>query len=100
MREADSTSVGEVAKKHKVSEASIYAWRKHFGQLEAADVKRSKALEWFRSRREAVVIIEAWRRHYNAVRPHSSLDDLTLTSRNEWLETAEQVKVMCCARVF
>jgi putative transposase len=33
--------------------------------------------EWFRSRREAIVIIEAWREHYNAVRPHSSLDYLT-----------------------
>ena len=32
------------------------------------------SLEWFRSRREAKVIIENWRRHYNAVRPHSSLD--------------------------
>lgn len=32
------------------------------------------SLEWFRSRREAAVIIEAWRRHYNAARPHSSLD--------------------------
>ena len=32
------------------------------------------SLEWFRSRREAKVIIETWRRHYNAVRPHSSLD--------------------------
>ena len=30
-------------------------------------------LEWFRSRREARVVIETWRRHYNAVRPHSSL---------------------------
>ena len=35
------------------------------------------SLEWFRSRREAKVIIETWRRHYNAVRPHSSLDYLT-----------------------
>ena len=33
--------------------------------------------EWFRSREEARVIIESWRRHYNAVRPHSSLDYLT-----------------------
>jgi putative transposase len=32
------------------------------------------SLEWFRSRAEAKVIIEAWRRHYNEVRPHSSLD--------------------------
>jgi putative transposase len=35
------------------------------------------SLEWFRSRREAKVIIETWRRHYNEVRPHSSLDYLT-----------------------
>jgi putative transposase len=33
--------------------------------------------EYFRSRREAVVVIENWRRHYNAVRPHSSLGGLT-----------------------
>ena len=32
------------------------------------------SMEWFRSRREAKVVIEVWRRHYNAVRPHSSLD--------------------------
>lgn len=31
-------------------------------------------LEWFRSRKEAAVIIEAWRHHYNTARPHSSLD--------------------------
>jgi putative transposase len=30
-------------------------------------------LEWFRGRREARVTIETWRRHYNQVRPHSSL---------------------------
>jgi putative transposase len=35
------------------------------------------SLEWFRSRTEAKVIIEAGRRHYNEVRPHSSLDYLT-----------------------
>jgi putative transposase len=35
------------------------------------------SLEWFRSRAEAKVIIESWRRHYNAVRPHSSLGYLT-----------------------
>lgn len=29
--------------------------------------------EWFPSRREAVVVIEEFRRHYNAERPHSSL---------------------------
>lgn len=35
------------------------------------------SLEWFRSREEARVVIETWRRHYNAVRPHSSLGYLT-----------------------
>jgi putative transposase len=35
------------------------------------------SLEWFRSRREASIVIETWRKHYNAVRPHSSLDYLT-----------------------
>lgn len=29
--------------------------------------------EWFSTRREAVVLIEAWRRDYNEKRPHSSL---------------------------
>jgi putative transposase len=35
------------------------------------------SLEWFRSRAEAKVVIEAWRRHFNAIRPHSSLNYLT-----------------------
>jgi putative transposase len=34
-------------------------------------------VEWFRTRREARVVIEAWRHHYNAVRPHMSLNYLT-----------------------
>jgi len=37
------------------------------------------SLEWFRSRAEAKVVIEQWRRHYNEVRPHSSLGYLTPT---------------------
>jgi putative transposase len=31
------------------------------------------SLEWFRNRTEAKIVIENWRRHYNEVRPHSSL---------------------------
>lgn len=34
------------------------------------------SLEWFRSRTEARVVIGNWRRHCNAVRPHSSLQYL------------------------
>ena len=32
------------------------------------------AMEWFRNRLEAKVIIQDWRRHYNEIRPHSSLN--------------------------
>jgi putative transposase len=35
------------------------------------------SLQWFRHRVEAKVSIEEWRRHYNEVRPHSSLGYLT-----------------------
>jgi putative transposase len=45
LREADRTSMAEVSKKHKVSEQSIYAWRRKFGAMEPADVKRLRALE-------------------------------------------------------
>ena len=45
LREADKTPVSEVAKKHGVSDVTIYAWRKRFGQLEPIDVKRLRQLE-------------------------------------------------------
>ena len=45
LREADKSPVAEVAKKHGISEVTIYAWGKRFGQLEAVDVKRLRALE-------------------------------------------------------
>lgn len=45
LREADKAPVAEVAKKHGISEQTIYNWRQHFGGLEAADVKRLKQLE-------------------------------------------------------
>jgi transposase-like protein len=45
LREADSRPIAEVAKKHGVSDQTIYGWRKRFGTLEAADVKRLRQLE-------------------------------------------------------
>jgi putative transposase len=45
LRAADKTPVSEVAKKHGISDVTIYAWRKRFGQLEAVDVKRLRAVE-------------------------------------------------------
>jgi len=45
LRETDQGTVSEVAKRHGVSEATIYAWRKKFGSMETDEVKRLKALE-------------------------------------------------------
>ena len=44
LREADRGSVPDVAKKHGVSEQTLYTWRKKFGQLDPTDVKRLKQL--------------------------------------------------------
>ena len=35
----------EVAKKHGISDQTIYVWRKRFGTLEPADIKRLRQLE-------------------------------------------------------
>jgi putative transposase len=40
LREADKVPVPEVARKHKVSAQAIYTWRRRFGELQPADVKR------------------------------------------------------------
>ena len=52
------------------------------------------SLEWFRSRREAAVITEAWRRHYNAVRPHSSLNDLTPSEFKQGHQTNPETAII------
>ena len=44
LREADRGPI-DVARKHKVSEQTIYVWRRRFGKLEPADVKRLRELE-------------------------------------------------------
>ena len=45
LREADKAPVAEVAKKHKISEQTIYNWRRHFAGLEPTDIKRLRTLE-------------------------------------------------------
>ena len=45
MREADRDPVSAVAKRHGISEQTIYTWRKRFGGLQANDVKRLRNLE-------------------------------------------------------
>jgi putative transposase len=45
LREADRVPVAEVAKKHGISEQTLYVWRKRFGAMNADDAKRLKSLE-------------------------------------------------------
>jgi transposase len=45
MREADREPVSVVAKRHGISEQTIYTWRKRFGGLQLSDVRRLKQLE-------------------------------------------------------
>ena len=45
MREADREPVAVVAKRHGISEQTIYVWRKRFGGLQSNDVRRLKKLE-------------------------------------------------------
>lgn len=53
------------------------------------------SLEWFRSRDEAKVVIETWRRHYNEVRPHSSLAYLTPQQfHQQYLDTSNPGAVL------
>ena len=42
MREADRDPVSAVAKRHRISEQTIYTWRKRFGGFQANDVRRLK----------------------------------------------------------
>ena len=55
LREADEKPVPDVAKKHGISAQTIYGWRKHFGTLEPADVKRLRQLEQENSRLKKLV---------------------------------------------
>lgn len=45
MREADREQVSVVAKRHGISEQTIYTWRKRFGAFEPNDVRRLRQLE-------------------------------------------------------
>jgi putative transposase len=49
------------------------------------------AMEWFRNRIEAKIVIEDWRVHYNEVRPHSSLQYLTPAQFRQQQETSSTI---------
>ena len=45
LREADKDRVADVAKRHAISEQTIYDRRRRFGEMASSDVKRLKDLE-------------------------------------------------------
>ncbi len=45
LREADADPVADVARRHAISEQTIYTWRKKYGGVEAADLRRLRQLE-------------------------------------------------------
>ena len=45
LREADENGVPETAKKHGISQQTLYVWKKKFRGMEVDDVKKLKALE-------------------------------------------------------
>ena len=59
VRDADATSVAEAAKKHGVSDQTIYLWRKKFRGMEVPDVKRVKAIEAENARLRKLVSTQA-----------------------------------------
>jgi putative transposase len=55
IREADRDAVAEVAKRHGISEQTIYTWRKRFGELRSEDVRRLRQLETENARLKKLV---------------------------------------------
>ena len=55
LQEADRDPIATVAKRHGVSEASIYVWRKRFGDMGTDDVKRLRNLEQQNSRLKKIL---------------------------------------------
>jgi putative transposase len=45
VRETDHAAVADVAKRHGVSVATVYAWKKRFGTMSTDDAKRLRLLE-------------------------------------------------------
>ena len=55
IRETDRDGVPAVAKRHKVSEQTLYTWKKRFGVFQPEDVRRLKQLEQENARLKKLV---------------------------------------------
>ena len=56
LREADRDQIASVARRHGVSEQTIYTWRKRFGTFQADDVRRLKQLQAENARLKKLVV--------------------------------------------
>ena len=86
LREADRRPVPEVAKQHGVSAQTIYSWRKHFGTLEPADVKRLRQLEQENGRLKKMVADR-----------DLEIDVLKEITRKKWWRTCAPAAGRVCA---
>ena len=59
LRETETTSIGEVSRKHGVSEWSLYRWRKKYGDMDVSETKRLRVLEKENSRLKRIVAEQA-----------------------------------------
>ena len=55
VRETDKEPVATVAKRHGISEQTIYTWRRRFGMLQTDDIRRLKQLEQENGRLKKIV---------------------------------------------
>ena len=55
IREADRDPVAAVARRHGISEQTMYTWKKRFGGFQADDVRRFKQLEQENARLKKLV---------------------------------------------
>lgn len=54
-RESHAHGVAETSKKHKVSEQTLYIWRKKYGEMDASQVAEFKRLQLENSRLKKLV---------------------------------------------
>ncbi|MEC7226680.1 MAG: integrase core domain-containing protein [Candidatus Latescibacterota bacterium] len=81
LRQADTDqTVESICREHNISKAIFHRWKRKYGDIESFHSRfRDEFLnrEWLLNLREAHVVIEDWRQHYNTERPHSQLGYLS-----------------------
>ena len=88
LREADEEPVTTVAKRHGVSEQTIYTWRKRYGDLEVSDVRRLRELEQENARlkrmmeRATDAVIDILGDVYANIAAHFALEEKTMRTMN------------------